>query len=67
MAAVICEAQKVCSVQKTILTDTDKEGNTIFSRPDIQRYRQWYLPDIDLSRIKQKKRASTFALNILNI
>lgn len=48
--------------------DTDKLGNVTFSRPDIQRFRQWYLaPDIDLSRIKTKKRGIKMALNILNI
>lgn len=41
---------------------------TTFYRPDIKRYRQWYLaPDIDLSRIKTNKRGVRIALNILNI
>ena len=49
-------------------TGTDKNGNIIFSRPDIKRVRQWYLaPDIDLTRIKTKKKGIKFALNILNI
>jgi uncharacterized protein YfiM (DUF2279 family) len=48
--------------------DTDKLGNITFSRPDVQRFRQWYLaPDIDLSRIKTKKKGIKMALNILNI
>ncbi len=48
--------------------DTDKLGNVTFSRPDVQRFRQWYLaPDIDLSRIKTKKKGIKMALNILNI
>ncbi len=47
---------------------TDKFGNITFSRSDIQRFRQWYLaPDIDLSRIKTKKKGIKMALNILNI
>ena len=41
---------------------------TTFYRPDIKRYRQWYLaPDVDLSKIKTKKRGVRIALNILNI
>ena len=48
--------------------DKDKEGNITFSRPDIKRYRQWYLaPDIDLSKIKTNKKGVRIALNILNI
>ena len=46
----------------------DKFGNLNFSRPDIDRYRQWYLaPDIDLSKIKTNKKGIKLALNILNI
>jgi uncharacterized protein YfiM (DUF2279 family) len=46
----------------------DKFGNVDFNRPDIKRYRQWYLaPDIDLSKIKTKKKGIKMALNILNI
>ncbi len=46
----------------------DKLGNITFARPDIQRYRQWFLaPDIDLTKIKTKKRGVKMALNILNI
>jgi len=46
----------------------DKNGNIIFSRPDIQRVRQWYLaPDIDLSKIKTNKKGIRFALNMLNV
>ncbi len=48
--------------------DKDKQGNITFSRPDIQRTRQWYFaPDIDLSKIKTNKRGIKMALNILNI
>ena len=36
----------------------DENGNEIFNRTDIKRYRQWYLsPDIDFSRIKTNKHA----------
>ena len=46
----------------------DKFGYINFSRPDIDRYRQWYLaPDIDLSKIKTNKKGIKLALNILNI
>ncbi|MFN0081326.1 MAG: DUF2279 domain-containing protein [Ferruginibacter sp.] len=48
--------------------DTDKLGNVTFSVPNVQRFRQWYLaPDIDLSKIKTKKKGIKMALNILNI
>ena len=48
--------------------DQDHKGNITFSRSDIQRYRQWYFaPDIDLSKIKTKKKGIRMALNILNI
>ncbi len=46
----------------------DKLGNINFSRPDVDRYRQWYFaPDIDLSKIKTKKKGIKLVLNILNI
>ena len=45
-----------------------KNGVTTFSRPDMRRYRQWYLaPDIDLTKIKTRKRGIKTALNILSI
>jgi hypothetical protein len=45
----------------------DKDGNINFNRPDIKRYRQWYLsPDIDLTKIKTKKKALRTLLFILN-
>lgn len=45
----------------------DKSGNIIFNRPDIKRYRQWYLaPDIDLSKIKTNSKALNFFLTILS-
>ncbi|HEY5367784.1 MAG TPA: DUF2279 domain-containing protein [Hanamia sp.] len=35
----------------------DDEGNVVFDRTDIKRYRQWYLsPDLDLERIKTNKK-----------
>jgi hypothetical protein len=47
---------------------TDANGNIIFNRADIKRYRQWYLaPDIDLTKIKTKHKGIKVALNILNI
>ena len=46
----------------------DDNGNITFSRTDVKRYRQWYLaPDIDLSKIKTKKKAIRFLLGVLNI
>jgi uncharacterized protein YfiM (DUF2279 family) len=45
----------------------DKQGNITFYRPDIKRYRQWYLaPDIDLTKIKTKKKGIRLALFVLN-
>lgn len=47
----------------------DANGNIIFDRRDIPRYRQWYLsPDINLTKIKTKSKflkASFFLLNSL--
>ena len=49
------------------LDGKDENGNINFSRPDIQRYRQWYLsPDIDLTKIKTKKKLVKYALFVLN-
>lgn len=46
----------------------DANGNVTFNRTDIKRYRQWYLaPDIDLTKIKTKRKALRLALNMLNI
>jgi uncharacterized protein YfiM (DUF2279 family) len=46
----------------------DENGNIIFNRTDIKRYRQWYLaPDIDLTKIKTKHKGLKVAFNILNI
>ena len=45
----------------------DKNGNIIFDRSDIKRYRQWFLaPDVDLTKIKTKKRAVKMILGVLN-
>lgn len=45
----------------------DANGNIIFNRTDIKRFRQWYLaPDIDLSKIKTKSKALHFFLTILS-
>jgi uncharacterized protein YfiM (DUF2279 family) len=38
-----------------------------FNRPDIERYRQWYLsPDIDLTKINTKKRGLRFLFVVLS-
>ena len=45
----------------------DDNGNIIFNRPDIKRYRQWYLaPDIDLSKIKTNSKALKFFLTFFS-
>ena len=47
----------------------DKNGNLIFDRRDIQRYRQWYLaPDLDFTKIKTDSKflkTVFFGLNML--
>ena len=44
----------------------DANGIAI-NRPDIKRYRQWYLaPDIDLSKIKTNSKALKFFLTFLS-
>ena len=46
----------------------DDAGNINFNRPDIKRYRQWYLsPDIDLTKIKTNKKGLKLAFRLLNI
>jgi uncharacterized protein YfiM (DUF2279 family) len=43
----------------------DAVGNLLFDRRDIRRYRQWYLaPDIDLTKIKTRKKAVKFLLTV---
>jgi hypothetical protein len=45
----------------------DKNGNVIFDRSDIRRYRQWYIaPDIDLNKIRTKSKALHIILSWLN-
>ena len=45
----------------------DDNGNIIFNRTDIKRFRQWYLaPDIDLSSIKVKSKALHTLFTILS-
>lgn len=45
----------------------DKNGNLVFDRRDIRRYRQWYLsPDIDLTKIRTKSHFVRSLLNTLN-
>jgi len=47
---------------------SDADGNIIFNRTDIKRYRQWYLaPDIDLSKIKTKSKTLKVFLTLLNV
>ncbi len=46
----------------------DKQGNIEFYRPDVKRYRQWFLaPDIDLTKIKTNKKGIKFVLMVLNL
>ena len=45
----------------------DDNGTITFSRPDIKRYRQWYLaPDVDFNRIKTKSRLLKLTFGFLN-
>lgn len=45
----------------------DENGNVIFDRRDIKRYRQWYLaPDIDLTKIKTGKKGLKFLFTVLS-
>lgn len=49
-------------------TGRDDNGIINFYRPDVKRYRQWYLaPDIDLTKIKTNKKGLKLAFQILNI
>jgi hypothetical protein len=46
---------------------TDENGNINFNRPDITRYRQWYLsPDIDWKRIPTNKKGIKFLFTVLS-
>jgi hypothetical protein len=45
----------------------DKNGAVIFNRPDIRRYRQWYIaPDVDLTRIPTKSKLLKTVFYTLN-
>ncbi|MEO7924917.1 MAG: DUF2279 domain-containing protein [Chitinophagaceae bacterium] len=45
----------------------DVNGNIVFNRPDIKRYRQWYLsPDIDFTRIKTNKKSVRLLFTVLS-
>ena len=45
----------------------DANGNIIFNRTDIKRYRQWFLaPDIDLTKIKTNKKGLKFLFTVLS-
>lgn len=45
----------------------DDNNQVVFDRRDIKRYRQWYLaPDIDLSKIKTRKKGVKMMLRLLN-
>ena len=46
---------------------TAENGNITFNRPDIKRYRQWFIaPDIDLTKIPTKKKGVRLLLGVLN-
>ena len=46
----------------------DDNGNINFYRPDVKRYRQWYLaPDIDLTKIKTNKKGLKLVFTLLNV
>lgn len=45
----------------------DKLGNITFYRPDVKRYRQWYLsPDIDFKKIKTNRKGVKFLFTFLS-
>lgn len=45
----------------------DENGTIIFNRPDIKRYRQWFIaPDIDLTKIKTNKKGLKFLFTVLS-
>lgn len=44
------------------------DGEVTFFRPDIKRYRQWYLsPDVDWTKIKTNKKGVRTMLSIINM
>lgn len=45
----------------------DENGNIVFDRRDIKRYRQWFLaPDIDLSKIKTNSKAVKLMMTVFS-
>lgn len=45
----------------------DDNGEIIFDRSDVKRYRQWYLsPDVDFTKIKTNKKSVRFLLTVLS-
>jgi hypothetical protein len=47
---------------------TDKSGTITFYRPDVRRYRQWYLaPDVDLTKINTRSKVLKTAFTVLNL
>ncbi len=45
----------------------DDNGNITFNRPDVKRFRQWFIaPDIDLTKIKTNKKGVKFLLTVLS-
>ncbi len=46
----------------------EENGDISFNHPEIKRVRQWYLaPDIDLSKIRTRRKGIRTALNLINI
>ena len=46
----------------------DEDGNIVFDRRDIRRYRQWYLaPDIDLTRIQTRSKFLKSVFSAFNV
>lgn len=46
----------------------DADGNLVFDRSDIKRYRQWYFSfDVDLSKLKTKSKILRTAFDVLNV
>ena len=45
----------------------DENGEIIFHRTDVRRYRQWYLsPDVDFTKIKTNKKSVRLLLTVLS-
>ena len=45
----------------------DHDGNRTFYRPDVRRYRQWFLsPDVDLTKIKTRSKALRTVFTLFN-